>query len=192
MQRNMFSISKSIMTPEKMMPCTPELLNAAMDDAKVAETCKQIASHLEEVKNGTLAREAFKKMKYKLKAQNLPVVCFHALFSDGYRHNESAVPSGLSIYDVDHLEIDPRTYYHTKVAGREVELGISLAHVSPSNEGVRLVFPEGWALLRLSLHDPQMPLNIESRKAGGAKEIAQQVQELLAGFDALDFSVFNK
>ena len=62
----------------------------------------------------------------------------------------------------------------------------------PSFEGVRLVFPEGWALLRLSLHDPQMPLNIESRKAGGAKEIAQQVQELLAGFDALDFSVFNK
>ena len=54
------------------------------------------------------------------------------------------------------------------------------------------MFPEGWALLRLSLHDPQMPLNIESRKKGGAKEIAQQVQELLAGFDALDFSVFNK
>ena len=148
MQRNMFSISKSIMTPEKMMPCTPELLNAAMDDAKVAETCKQIASHLEEVKNGTLAREAFKKMKYKLKAQNLPVVCFHALFSDGYRHNESAVPSGLSIYDVDHLKIDPRAYYHTKVAGREVELGISFAHVSPSNEGVRLVFemPKGMSL----------------------------------------------
>ena len=58
----MFSISKSIMTPAKMMPCTPELLNAAMDDAKVAETCQQIASHLEEVKNGTLAREAFNKI----------------------------------------------------------------------------------------------------------------------------------
>ena len=148
MQKNMFSISNSIMTPAKMMPCTPELLNAAMDDAKVAETCKQIASLLEEVKNGTLARETFNDMKTKLKEQNLPVVCFHALFSDGYRHNESAVPSGLSIYDVDHLEIDPRAYYHTKVAGREVELGISFAHVSPSNEGVRLVFemPKGMSL----------------------------------------------
>jgi len=73
---------------------------------------------------------------------------------------------------------------------RAAEKGIKAA--KPSFEGVRLVFPEGWALLRLSLHDPQMPLNIESRKAGGAKEIAQQVQELLAGFDALDFSVFNK
>ena len=148
MEKYMFSISKSIMTPAKMMPCTPELLNAAMDDAKVAETCQQIASHLEEVKNGTLAREAFNEMKAELKAQNLPVVCFHALFSDGYRHNESAVPSGLSIYDVDHLTIDPRAYYHTKVAGREVELGISFAHVSPSNEGVRLVFemPKGMSL----------------------------------------------
>jgi phosphomannomutase len=64
-------------------------------------------------------------------------------------------------------------------------------YASPEERG-KLVFPEGWALLRLSLHDPQMPLNIESRKKGGAKEIAQQVQELLAGFDALDFSVFNK
>ena len=73
---------------------------------------------------------------------------------------------------------------------RAAEKGIKSA--KPSFEGVRLVFPEGWALLRLSLHDPQMPLNIESRKKGGAKEIAQQVQELLAGFDALDFSVFNK
>ncbi|SEH26924.1 phosphomannomutase/phosphoglucomutase [Selenomonas sp. KH1T6] len=73
---------------------------------------------------------------------------------------------------------------------RAAEKGIKAA--KPSFEGVRLVFPQGWALLRLSLHDPQMPLNIESRKAGGAKEIAGQVQELLAGFDALDFSVFNK
>jgi phosphomannomutase len=73
---------------------------------------------------------------------------------------------------------------------RAAEQGIKAA--KPSFEGVRLVFPEGWALLRLSLHDPQMPLNIESRKVRGAREIAEKVQELLAGFDALDFSVFNK
>ena len=146
--RYMFSISTSIMTPAKMVPCTPELLNAALDDARVAETCQTIARHLEEVKKGTLARKDFNDLKNKLKADNLPVVCFHAAFSDGYRHNESAVPSGLSIYDVDHLTIDPRAYYHTKVAGREVELGISFAHISPSNEGVRLVFemPKGMSL----------------------------------------------
>ena len=86
--------------------------------------------------------------KSQIKADNLPVVCFHASFSDGYRHNQSAVPSGLSIYDVDHLTYDPRAYYMNKVAGRESELGISFAHVSPSGEGIRLVFemPKGMSL----------------------------------------------
>jgi hypothetical protein len=37
-----------------------------------------------------------------------------------------------------------------------------------------------------------MPLNIESRKAGGVKVIADKVKELLAGFNSLDMSVFEK
>ncbi|MBQ1808486.1 MAG: phosphomannomutase/phosphoglucomutase, partial [Selenomonas sp.] len=68
--------------------------------------------------------------------------------------------------------------------------GIKIA--KPSYEGVRLVFADGWALLRMSLHDPNMPLNIESRKAGGVKVIADKVKELLAGFNSLDMSVFEK
>jgi phosphomannomutase len=72
---------------------------------------------------------------------------------------------------------------------RATEKGIRIA--KPSYEGVRLVFPDGWALLRMSLHDPNMPLNIESRKAGGVKAIAAQVKELLDGFVSLDLSVFD-
>ena len=148
MNKTMFSFSESIMTPAQMQPCTPELLNAALDSQQVANTCHEIARRLEEVKEGTLTREAFEKLKSKLKADNLPVACFHASFSDGYRHNQSAEPSGLSIYDVDHLALDPRAYYINKVAGREAELGICLAHVSPSGEGIRLVFemPRGMSL----------------------------------------------
>ena len=146
--RYMFSISNSVRNSNEMQPCTPELLNAAMDSQQVADTCKEIADKLQQVKEGTLTREAFEAIKAKLKAENLPVVCFHATFSDGHRCNQSAVPSGLSIYDMDHLTCDPREYYFNKVAGREVELGIDYAHVSPSNEGVRLVFeiPQGMTL----------------------------------------------
>ncbi len=73
---------------------------------------------------------------------------------------------------------------------RAEERGIKIA--APSFEGVRLVFPgEGWALLRLSLHDPNMPLNVESRDKGGTAKIAAVVKELLGGFDALDMSVFG-
>ena len=67
--------------------------------------------------------------------------------------------------------------------------GIKVA--KPSFEGVRLVFPEGWALLRMSLHDPNMPLNVESREQGGVKEITAQVKELLQGFDHLDLDVLE-
>ncbi len=66
------------------------------------------------------------------------------------------------------------------------------AIAKPSFEGVRLVFPDGWALLRMSLHDPNMPVNVESRQAGGCAQIALEVKKLLAGFEALDLAVFNK
>lgn len=67
--------------------------------------------------------------------------------------------------------------------------GITIA--APSYEGVRLVMDGGWALLRMSLHDPNMPLNIEADKEGGADEIERRVKELLTGFDALDRSGFR-
>lgn len=57
-------------------------------------------------------------------------------------------------------------------------------------EGVRIAFPkdegDGWFLLRMSLHDPLMPLNIESDSVGGVKRIAQKLYAFLKGFDALD------
>ena len=67
--------------------------------------------------------------------------------------------------------------------------GIEVAE--PSYEGVRLVFPHGWALLRLSLHDPQMPMNIESRKEGGVAEIAKAAKQLLDGFTSLSTDVLR-
>lgn len=73
---------------------------------------------------------------------------------------------------------------------RAVKAGIAIA--KPSYEGVRLVFANGWALLRMSLHDPNMPLNVESKEQGGCQQIAAQVQTLLQGFNCLDMSVFKK
>ena len=72
---------------------------------------------------------------------------------------------------------------------RAKDRGLQIA--SPSYEGVRLIFPGGWALLRMSLHDPNMPLNIEADAAGGADVIEREIRALLAGFDALDLSGFH-
>lgn len=60
--------------------------------------------------------------------------------------------------------------------------------VAPDNyEGIRVTVPQynGWFLLRLSLHDPQMPLNIESDREGGVQSIYCMLRELLAGYDKL-------
>ena len=61
---------------------------------------------------------------------------------------------------------------------------------SPNYEGVRVSLDaqhgDGWFLLRLSLHDPLMPLNIESDSVGGAKKIAAALAGFLAGFEKLD------
>ena len=69
---------------------------------------------------------------------------------------------------------------------RAEEIGIHAAE--PSYEGVRLLFDHGWALLRMSLHDPQMPLNLESRKVGGCREMGKIIKSLLKGFAYLDVS----
>lgn len=66
--------------------------------------------------------------------------------------------------------------------------GLSL--VTPNYEGVRINFApghgDGWCLLRKSLHDPIMPLNIESNAQGGVKVIASKFLELLSEYPALD------
>ncbi len=63
--------------------------------------------------------------------------------------------------------------------------------LAPSNfEGVRVNLDEehgnGWFLLRLSLHDPLLPLNIESNSIGGAKVIAKELAGFIAKYDKLD------
>ena len=56
----------------------------------------------------------------------------------------------------------------------------------PNYEGVRIKFPNGWLLLRMSLHDPIMPLNIESQTLGGTKMIISLIKPLLDTFAELD------
>ena len=70
----------------------------------------------------------------------------------------------------------------------EKQPGWSLA---PNNfEGVRVNLDEnhgnGWFLLRLSLHDPLLPLNIESNDVGGVKIIAKELAAFVANYDKLD------
>ena len=60
---------------------------------------------------------------------------------------------------------------------------------APENyEGLRYAVPaqKGWFLLRMSLHDPLMPLNIESDCPGGVDEILRELTPFLRGQAMLD------
>lgn len=153
-----------------MCTCTPELFREAVDSAAVASLCAEIADALEAVKRGELSREEFDILKADRK-RLLPVITPHATFTAGRRVNAEAVPSGLCMLDADHLP-DARGFYEANVRGREEALGILLAHITPSCEGLRLVFV---------LPDPSMELEAAQRwMAGrlGMKEYDGAVKDL--------------
>ena len=162
--------------------CTPELLHQALKSNRVKTVCAQLADALESKLRGDICNDDYEEMKKKLKSQ-LPILTPHATFRNGRRKNDEAIPSGLSIYDIDHIP-NPRGYWEekkkilankmlggTKVCGN-AEVGsesggtkvsgdlqspasseqascvldlIVLVHVTPSTQGLRLVFiiPEG-------------------------------------------------
>ena len=140
----MFGFAKSVRGA--VCECTPALFNQAVDSPQTARICAAIADAWESVKRGEMSREDFETFKGEQK-KRLAVFTPHATFEGGARRIAKAVPSGLSMYDIDHIP-DPRGYYEQKVAARVQELGIVLAHVTPSTEGLRLFFivPQGMDL----------------------------------------------
>ena len=72
-------------------------------------------------------------------------------------------------------------------------------HLAPDNrEGVRISFDldggvdNAWFLLRLSVHDPVMPLNAESDVKGGVNVMLGKLYELLKDTEALDLTPLKK
>ena len=61
----------------------------------------------------------------------------------------------------------------------------------PNYEGVRINCDQdngnGWFLLRMSLHDPVLPLNIESDSIGGCEIIEKKLFELLGEYEDLKY-----
>ena len=132
----------------RTVPCTTDILHTVMRSTIVGQTCAEIADCHEKMMRGGMSREDFETKKTELK-KRLPAFCFHAHFKNGRRLNAEAEPSGLSILDIDHIKGSPEVFFNEKVKDRTSELGIVLAHKTPSGEGLRLVFviPQGKGLV---------------------------------------------
>lgn len=74
---------------------------------------------------------------------------------------------------------DFRNYAETEMKGASLEL--------PNYEGVRVNVKrenaDGWVLLRLSLHDPVLPINIESENEGGVEDIRDEILDFLSSYE---------
>ena len=105
--------------------CTPEVLLSATHDPNLMSTCSAIAYCTDADQRGKLKKR-------------LPIVTWQAYFPNGSRKNAEAVPSGLFMLDIDHVD-EPNQVYLNKVAGRIDELGIMVVHKTPSTKGLRIV-----------------------------------------------------
>ena len=89
---------------------------------------------------------------------------------------------------------DFKAYGKTIIASLQLTAyGKSGWRVADDNrEGIRIFFDDpaqnGWFLLRLSVHDPIIPINIESDTPGGTKKIAAELLRFLSAFGSLDLS----
>ena len=108
---------------------------------------------------------------------------------DGTRvKNASAIVSALPY-------IMPRRYDAHDYITEYAEMEPMRRYIqSKRREGVRISFNldggvnNAWFLLRLSVHDPVMPLNAESDVPGGVKTMAAQLLSVLAGAAGVDLS----
>jgi phosphomannomutase len=62
--------------------------------------------------------------------------------------------------------------------------------VKPNYEGVRVNYDldgyKGWFLLRMSLHDPVMPLNIESETPGGVDKALAAIYDFMKDYKEIE------
>ncbi|MBO5479693.1 MAG: phosphomannomutase/phosphoglucomutase [Clostridia bacterium] len=86
-----------------------------------------------------------------------------------------------------------------KVIDEFTAYGNALYYATPAKdnyEGFRLRYDEqhgdGWALMRMSLHDPILPINVESDVCGGAIRIIKDLYYFLKKYEFLDLSPMEK
>lgn len=85
---------------------------------------------------------------------------------------------------IEKLQVFAQTQPDWKLVPNNYE-GVRIACQSPAENG--------WFLLRLSLHDPVMPLNIESNTSGGVDKIAKRLfSDFFSSCESLDLSAFNR
>lgn len=99
--------------------------------------------------------------------------------------------------DQSHPDVEPigfRAYGEKVLAAltAAVEESPALTKAPVNHEGVRVSGFGGWFLLRLSLHDPVLPLNMEGPSPSALKQLGEAVLAVSSAFPGLDTSTLTK
>ena len=161
----------------KVVEADRQLFYNAIRRADVKLTCRQIAECMQRLhemqaqladnraatgekpcQGDDEAEQRIKEMQKQVGAmkRRLPAFCWHAVFSNGRRKNDEAIPSGLIMMDIDHVE-NPRALFEQTMQRIDRTILVA-AHVTPSLEGLRLVLviPQGMDIVTAQTYYMQL------------------------------------
>ena len=120
--------------------CTPEIWDQLIDSPAVKNICSRIAALDPSAEDYNERKQALKK--------RLPIIIPHAsAFRNGKRSSSDAIPSGLAMLDVDHVE-NPREWWaklfnsqinEQMVHDKMVNEKIYLVAITASGHGIRII-----------------------------------------------------
>ena len=132
----MFQYISDLSTPP--LECSKSVFNSITGSEAVQRVCSKIAECVQQMSqtDDVEARKALSDRYHDLKLR-LPAFMFQGLSRDGKRLNESCIPSGYTMLDVD--DIDNPADLWSRMEPLKEECHIRLAHITPSTRGLRLV-----------------------------------------------------
>ena len=85
------------------------------------------------------------------------------------------------------LDSDFKSYGNNVISGLQeyISKNDKYTIADDNREGIRVLHGDGWFLLRMSVHDPVMPINFESDKPGGINEMIDYIKPFFSKFDKL-------
>ncbi len=123
----------------------------------------------------------------KAKADNRDIASYIEALKPGFEEAEMRIKiagEDFSSYGKDVLKA-----FEERAAQKGLDI------VPNSYEGIRISFKgediKGWLLLRMSLHDPLLPLNMEGEREGDIDRMKAIVLDILGDFDRLDLGVLR-
>ena len=116
--------------------CTPEIWDKLIDSPEVKSICDQIAALDSTTPDYNDRKQALKR--------RLPIIIPHAAsFRNGKRVSADAIPSGLAMLDVDHVDNPREAYLRLLPEGKSeewfIENGIYLIAITASGHGLRVI-----------------------------------------------------